>query len=274
MRPHYPKKSLGQHFLRDRSVVTRILEAARLHGSDTVMEIGPGSGALTLSLYSMVDHVLAVEKDRDLAERLCMEAKALEAHNIEVLCEDILRMDFACLDRFSTGKIIVLGNLPYNISSPILELLTAERRRFSRAVLMFQKEVADRLAAAPGTKAYGALSVLTQYHAKVRILLRVGREAFRPQPKVDSAVVELDFQEPHPKRARDEGLFHSVVRASFAHRRKTLLNTLTARFPRLGRAQLESALRASGIDPGRRAESLGIDDFISLSASLPLGKHP
>jgi 16S rRNA (adenine1518-N6/adenine1519-N6)-dimethyltransferase len=255
-------------------VVSRILEAARLHGSDKVMEIGPGSGALTLSLYSMVDHVLAVEKDRDLAERLRMEAKALEAHNIEILCEDILRMDLACLDRFSPGKIIVLGNLPYNISSPILELLTAERRRFSRAVLMFQKEVADRLAAAPGTKAYGALSVLTQYHAKVRILLRVGREAFRPQPKVDSAVVELDFQEPHPKRARDEGLFHSVVRASFAHRRKTLLNTLTARFPQLGRAPVESSLRASGIDPGSRAESLGIDDFISLSSSLPLGKRP
>ncbi len=268
MKPRHSKKSLGQHFLRDRSVVARILEAAGLEPSDRVLEIGPGPGALTLPLSAMVERVLAVEKDPELAEGLRRKAATLQAGNIDVVCEDILRLDLRRLDDLTRGKILVLGNLPYSISSPILELLITERHRFSRAVLMFQKEVADRLAAGPGTRAYGSLSVMVQYQARVRLLFKVGGQAFRPRPKVDSAVVELDFAKPHPNRAQDEDRFRSVVRAAFAHRRKTLLNALSSSLPGLGRAKVESALRDSGIDPGRRAETLAIDDFLHLTSAL------
>jgi len=265
---HRPRKRLGQHFLADRGVVRSILDASGLGPSDRVLEIGPGRGALTLPLARGVSHVLAVEKDRDLAEWLRQALQARGVDNVTLLCEDILRFDFDLLDRFSPCGAQVIGNLPYNVSTPVLERLIRNRRRILRAVLMFQKEVADRLTASPGGRTYGALTVLVGVHARVRRVLRVGREAFRPRPQVASAVVELDFAFPHPARPRDETWFRRVVKGAFAHRRKTLQNALAASFPAIERDEVRGALVDCGIDPSRRAETLGIEEYIRLGRAF------
>lgn len=269
MNGHRAKKRFGQHFLVDRKMVRRILDRARLEAPDRVLEIGPGKGALTFPLSERVDRILAVEKDRDLAKRLERKLAERDINHVTVVCEDILSFDFTRLTRFAPQGIQVVGNLPYNISSPILERLIDQRRRLRRAVLMFQREVADRLAASPGSRRYGALTVLIGYHARVARLTRVGKESFSPRPQVDSSVVELDFGAPHPERAGDEGRFQRVVRGAFAHRRKTLLNALSMAFPGCSRTTLEEALRGCGIEPIRRAETLSISDYIRLERALP-----
>jgi len=266
---HRPIKRFGQHFLVDRKVIGRILERATLGPSDRILEIGPGKGALTLPLSRRVDRVLAVEKDRDLVERLMQRLHERGVTNVDALCGDILRFDFTRLEGFAPDGVHVVGNLPYNISSPVLETLIRQRRRIHRAVLMFQKEVADRLAATPGGRNYGALTVLIGYHARIAPLAKVGKEAFRPRPRVESAVVELDFDRPHPARAAHEACFQEVVRGAFAHRRKTLLNTLSIAFPGLDRQTLERVLAECGIEPIRRAETLSIDEYLGLAAAWP-----
>lgn len=262
------RKKFGQHFLADRSVIRRILDRAGLTPLDRVLEIGPGRGALTLPLARLVDRVLAVEKDRDLAASLRESLASRGVENVTVVTGDILHVDFAGLDPGSPANGLVLGNLPYNISTPVLERLIEHRSLFRGAVLMFQKEVADRLTAQPGSRTYGALSVLVGYHAGVSRLFRVGSQAFRPRPRVDSAVVRLDFERPFPERAEDEAWFRRVVRAAFAHRRKTLQNALLTSFPDRTRADVANALLKGEIDPERRAETLSIADFIRLSHTL------
>jgi len=250
-------------------VIRRILDRASLTSADRVLEIGPGRGALTLLLARRVDHVLAVEKDRDLAALLEESLASRGVENVTLVTKDILTFDFTSLEPASTGKWLAIGNLPYNISTPVLERLIEHRRIFRAAVLMFQKEVADRLTAQPGSRTYGALTVLVGYHATVSRLLRVGRESFRPIPRVDSAVVRLDFERPFPERAEDETWFRSVVRAAFAHRRKTVQNALLTSFPDCSKTDVIQALHDGGIDPGSRAETLGIEDFLRLSRVLP-----
>lgn len=264
----HARKKFGQHFLVDRSVIHRILDRADLTPLDRVLEIGPGRGALTLPLARRVDRVLAVEKDRDLAALLQASLTSRGVENVTLVTGDILHFDFTRFDPGSPGNALAMGNLPYNISTPVLERLIDHRRLFRRAVLMFQKEVADRLCAQPGSRTYGALSVLVGYHAEVTRLLRVGKEAFRPRPRVDSAVVRLDFERPFPERAEDEAWFRCVVRAAFAHRRKTLQNALLASFPDRTRDDVRRALLSAELDPGVRAEALGIADFIRLSCTL------
>ncbi len=263
------KKSLGQHFLKDRRVIHEILELAGLDSSNRILEIGPGRGALTFPLSARVERLLAVEKDRDLAALLQERLAARKIENAEVICCDILRFDFSILDEFSRDRIHVIGNLPYNVSTPVLETLIDHRERFRRAVLMFQKEVADRLAASPGGRSYGALTVLVGLHARVRRLLRVGKKSFHPIPRVDSTVVELDFDLPHSPPAPDEARFRAVVKGAFSHRRKTLQNALLAAFPAWDRDAVGRVLADCRIEPGRRAETLSIDDFLRLSEAFP-----
>ncbi|MGD8386248.1 MAG: 16S rRNA (adenine(1518)-N(6)/adenine(1519)-N(6))-dimethyltransferase RsmA [Desulfobacteraceae bacterium] len=263
------RKKFGQHFLADRNVIRRILDRAGLTSLDRVLEIGPGRGALTLPLAGRVASVLAVEKDRDLAAFLQESLASRGVENVTLVTKDILTFDFTSLEPGFDGKWLAIGNLPYNISTPVLERLIEHRRLFRGAVLMFQKEVADRLTAQAGSRTYGALSVLVRYHAEVSRLLRVGRECFRPSPRVDSTVVKLDFERPFPERAEDEVWFRNVVRAAFAHRRKTLQNALLTSFPDRTRTEVIQALRDGEIDPGSRAETLGIEDFLRLSRVLP-----
>jgi len=265
---HRARKRFGQHFLVDQGVIHSILRHSGLDASHRVLEIGPGRGSLTVPLARRVGHVLAVEKDRDLVPILLEKLEGKGVTNVTLVNEDILGFDMERVGAFAPGKAVVLGNLPYNISSPVLERLITNRHLFQKAVLMFQKEVADRLTAHPGTKTFGALTVMVGYHARVARLIQVKSGAFIPRPRVDSAVISLDFEAPHPRRAPDDAWFRKVVRAAFAHRRKTVQNSLLTSFPSRGREEIAAALDSCGIEPGRRAETLSIDDFIDLSKAL------
>ncbi len=265
-----PRKSLGQHFLADQGVVHRILARARLVPSLPVLEVGPGHGELTLPLAKSMERVLAVEKDGRLAERLREKLRERGIANVTVIDGDILRWPFETALARPSERLQVIGNLPYNISAPFLEKLLENRCRLDRAVLMFQLEVARRLTAPPGNKSYGALSVIVQGQARVKPLFEVPGTAFRPRPKVDSMVVEMDFGPPARAAGIPDVRFRQVVRASFAHRRKTLLNSLRGALPSLEREGLRAAIETCGIDPGCRAETLELEDFLCLAGQLEL----
>jgi 16S rRNA (adenine1518-N6/adenine1519-N6)-dimethyltransferase len=265
---HLPRKRFGQHFLTDQRVIRRIVEYAKFDPTDRVLEIGPGRGALTIPLSRHVERILAIEMDQDLIPILNDKLRRLEISNVTLINDDILHFDLKKLTEFAKGKAPAIGNLPFNISSPVLEILINHRNRFQRAVLMFQKEVADRLVALPGSKTFGALSVMAGYYGRVTPLLRIGKKSFRPQPKVDAAVVQIDFEQPFPRRAEDEKWFQRVVKGAFAHRRKTIQNSLTASFPSHTRDSILSALTQCSIESKKRAEALSIEDFIELSEAL------
>ena len=263
--PFRPKKSLGQHFLRDPLLIERILASAKFDKSSTVLEIGPGTGALTFPLASCVRHLIAVEKDGTLAEKLRADLRREGIGNVTLIHEDILKLDMAPL---SEEKIEVIGNIPYNISSPLIEMLIRNRELIPRAILTLQHELAARLTASPGNKQYGALTVLIQYHARLSPLLEVPRQAFFPKPKVSSTVVQFEFLRPFPRRVDSEDSLRKVVRAAFAHRRKTLLNSLRGTFPSWEVQSLLNAMEHCAIDPQRRAETLSMDDFINLTEAV------
>lgn len=262
------RKRLGQHFLRDPSVIRQIILRAGFAPDAVVVEIGPGLGALTLPLAESVRQVIGIEKDSRLAEILKDRLIHKGIQNVLLVNEDVLKTDLQEAARPYGGKIQVIGNLPYNISTPFLEKLIRSRQVVTRAVLTFQAEVARRLIASPGNKQYGAMTVLVQYHAGISPLLEIPKEAFHPPPKVKSMVVELDLTRAHPTRARDEEAFKKLVKGAFAHRRKTLINSLKGTFSEWGHDEILMALKRSGIDPGKRAETLGIDDFIRLAQGL------
>ena len=263
-----PKKSLGQHFLRDEEVVRKIVHKARFDPTDRVLEIGPGLGALTLLLARKAHHVIAVEKDSRLTDILNKKLSAEKIENVLLINEDILKLDFSRVPSLHKREVRVIGNLPYNISSPTLEKLFENRHMVNRAVLMLQSEFADRLIANPGTKAFGAMTVFIQYHAHVSPLLHVPKEAFHPRPKVDSMVLEIDFQRPYPERTEDDIKFRTVVKGAFAQRRKTLLNSLKNTLVSYSREEILAALEKCEIDPKRRAETLTIEDFLRLTSAL------
>lgn len=263
-----PKKRLGQHFLRDEGIVRKIIHKARVDPSDHVLEIGSGLGALTIPLAALVHHVVAVEKDPRLAEMLKKRLARDDISNVRVINEDILKLELEGIPRLPAKKIKVLGNLPYNISTPFLERLVENRNLVSRAVLMFQLELARRLTASPGNKQFGAMTVLVQYYAHISPLLEVSKASFYPRPKVDSMVLDLDFERPHPRRAEDEAKFKMVVKGAFAHRRKTLLNSLKRTLSPRTSHEILYALRKCAIDPGKRAETLNIDHFLCLTSAL------
>ncbi len=263
-----PTKKLGQHFLRDTSIIHQIILRAGFESDSPVIEIGPGKGALTFPLAESVRHVVAVEKDSRLAEFLRDRLLERGIENVTLVNDDVLRFRFEDVADSFGGSIQVIGNLPFNISSPFLEKLINTKAIVTRAVLTFQVELGRRLVASPGNKQYGAMTVLVQYHARVSPLLEIPRKAFYPPPKVESIVVELDFTRPHPVRAENEEIFRRVVKAAFAHRRKTLINSLKGTFREWNPDDLLIALRKSGIEPGKRAEVVEINDFIRLSDLL------
>ena len=263
-----PKKRLGQHFLNNLGVIHEIIAQGNFSTQDEILEIGPGRGALTLPLAGKVNRIFAVEKDTQLVEILQKGLSKAGISNVMLINQDILRFDFDSLPRPAAGKIQVIGNLPYNISSPLIERLITHRRIFGRALLMFQLELAQRLLAVPGHREYGAITVSLRYYASVSPILQVTRDAFYPRPKVASMVLKLDFEDPYPRRADDERHFRRVVKGAFAHKRKTLINSLRGSLKDRSGAEILKALEVCGIDPKKRAETLDIDDFISLSAAL------
>lgn len=265
-----PRKSLGQHFLVHQGVVNRVIGAAAIGPGEPVLEIGPGRGALTVPLARSAGTVVAVEKDPLLVDYLREKLRAAGIGNVTIHQADILRWDFQALETRDGVRHVVLGNLPYNISSPLIEKLTFHRRWVSRAVLMLQEEMALRLTAGPGKKDYGAMTVLVGYVTRVSPVLRVSREAFRPRPGVDSMVVHLDFDAPYPRRALDDEVFRKVVKAAFGQRRKTLWNALAGKSGSWPRECVAAACESCGVDPRRRGETLDMEEFLCLSDALAL----
>lgn len=257
------KKRLGQNFLVDRNILQKIVAAAELEADDTVLEVGPGLGALTQALAERAGRVVAVEIDEQLIPVL---HKTLAAYpNVTIVHADALRLDLGSLVP-GAAKVKVVANLPYYITSPLLMHFLEADLPLERLVVMVQAEVAERLQAAPGSKAYGALTVAVQYRAEVTRVAKVPRTVFLPQPGVDSAILCLRLR-PYPVRPKDEGLFFAVVRAAFAQRRKTLRNALAPLAGERGVA-VEEVLGKANVDPAVRGETLSIEAFIAVADAL------
>lgn len=256
------RRALGQHFLRDAGIARAIVDLVAPTAADLVVEIGPGEGALTDPLARRAGRLIALEVDRGLIERLRRRLPA-----IEIVEADARTWDYGALLRPPGGRVLVVGNLPYSVGKPILQALVEARTAIDEMALMLQLEVAERVAAPPGGKTYGSLSVLTQLYCDARIALRVPAGAFRPPPKVDSAVLHLRPLLAPRVDVGDGARFQTVVRAAFAQRRKTLANTLAAGLG-LPVGTVRDAAAGAGVDPGRRAETLNIKEFAALASRL------
>jgi 16S rRNA (adenine1518-N6/adenine1519-N6)-dimethyltransferase len=258
----HPRKQLGQHFLADLNLARKIVDAVGEPGGP-VLEIGAGLGALTFLLAERGHQVQAVEVDRQLADEL--RGAMAPWPSVQVIQADIRTLDLATLAPGTPGtRLRIAGNLPYNLTSEILIQLLRAADAFSSAVLMVQDDVAERLAAEPGGKAYGSLTVTLGLAFAIELFLRVPRQAFWPAPAVDSAVIRLD---PHPTRPPDFRWIEQVVRAAFGQRRKTIGKALAAGLG-IERDRIETAIRATGLDPAARAEVLSPADFVHLARAL------
>lgn len=266
------KKALGQNFLVDDNVLSRIVSCVAPAAEDLILEVGPGRGALTKLLAASGARFLAVEWDRDLLPLLSAEFAG--APNVEIAHGDILRVDLRQIlsSRGAVRKWKVAANLPYNISSQVLFRFLECSDLFQRLVLMLQKEVGDRLVAPAGCKDYGALTVLLRLHFDIRREFVVKPGAFRPIPKVDSAVLSFTPLETPRAEVGDEDFFRRLVKGAFNQRRKTLLNSLRSAGFGDEDGSLPEALSRSGIDGGRRGETLSLDEFAALSRELLAGK--
>ena len=255
------QKKLGQHFLVDESVVRRIAESLELKADMPVLEIGPGIGTLTQFLAMTGARVTAVELDRRCIEIMGTTLKAY--NNIRIVQGDVLNLDFAEL--MGTGPFQIAGNLPYYITTPIVMKILEGQVPAEKMVFMVQKEVADRMVSAPGSKEYGALSVAVQYHTKAVKLFEVPSAAFMPPPAVDSAVILCTKRAQPPVDVPSEKLFFRVVRAAFGQRRKTLANSLQG--GGFSKEEVTAMLQETGIKGERRGETLSLDEFAALSRS-------
>jgi len=258
-------RALGQHFLRDDSVAERIVAVLAPTPRDLVVEIGPGHGALTHRLARAAGHLLAIDVDRDLVAQLTARF-ASELH-VEIRLADARAFDYRGLPALRPdpgGRVLVAGNLPYSVGKPILMALVEAGRAVDEMALMLQKEVAERVAAEPGGKTYGSLSVLTQIACETRLCFAVPPGAFRPPPQVDSAVLHLRVRAASlvpPGRAQQ---FRTVVLAAFGQRRKSLANALASGL-QMGSERTRALCEAAGIEPGRRAETLSLAEFARLA---------
>ena len=257
------KKSLGQNFLIDNNVINKIVDEVSACNNDLIIEIGPGRGALTSKLKKKGCIVIAYELDTDLSNIL----SKLEDDKLHVIYKDFLNSNINDdIKDIKYNNLYLVGNLPYYITSPILMYLLESKIPFKRIVVMVQKEVADRLSSKPGTKDYGVITAAVSYYADVKTLFEVKRDCFIPSPNVDSAVIEL-IPRKHPTcKPKSEDMFFKTIKASFAQRRKTLLNSISkSGYITLPKEEIERAISDCGISPSVRGETLSIDDFAKLS---------
>lgn len=255
---HVARKRFGQNFLHDAHIIQKIGQSTGVTAKDHVVEIGPGRGALTEVLLATGARVTAIELDRDLLPIL--RTQFFNQPNFTVLEGDALKFDFGTLAT-PENPIKLVGNLPYNISTPLIFHLLEQRQHIIDMHFMLQKEVVDRLCAEPGTKAYSKLTVMTQYYCRPTWLFNVPPGAFTPQPKVDSAIVRLVPRPATELLAKDTAVLSRLVRTAFSQRRKTLRNNLKNDYD-------VSLLETVGIDPGIRPEVLTVNDFVRLSNAL------
>jgi len=249
------RKHLGQNFLFDPSILLNIIRSADLSDRDTVIEIGPGPGRLTRLLAERVEKVIAIELDHYLYNKLTEELK--DCNNVDLVLGDALKFPFERLDCFK-----VVANIPYYITTPIIFRLIEAAQKLESMTLTIQKEVAERIVAGPGTKDYGILSIMVQFRAEPELTFIIPKEAFRPVPKVDSAVIHMRLRKEPAVSVQDEALFTRVVKTAFSQRRKTLLNSLKPF------QNIRDILIQAGIDPQRRPETLSITEFAILSDIL------
>ena len=268
------KKSLGQNFLTDHRIARQIIDSVSPRAEDVIIEIGPGTGALTAMLARRSGHLVAIEIDASLVEEL---RRTVSARNLSIVNADVLKLDWqrtiedarSSIVDVASMRVRVVANLPYYISTAIIERLLSPGRGLFDMTLMLQREVADRIVSEPGNKAYGYLSVMVQYYSLASKLFDVPPPAFTPSPKVWSAVIRLVVRERPAVEVADEAKFFALVRAAFAQRRKTIRNNLKAAATALEfRGPVESALEAASIDPRRRAETLSLVEFAELCKQL------
>ena len=255
---HIPRKRFGQHFLSDQSIIHRIVAALQPAVTDHLVEIGPGQGALTLPVLKAIRKLDAVELDRDLIQPL--QDRCKHAGELTVYETDVLEFDFARLYQ-DARKLRVFGNLPYNISTPLIFHLLSYHKIIADMLFMLQKEVALRLAAQVSTKDYGRLSVMIQYYCRVEYLFDVPPESFFPPPKVYSSIIRLVPYEVLPHRAADEKLFAEVVKQAFSQRRKTLRNSLK-------NLMTDAVWETLSIRSDIRAENLSVADFVQIANAI------
>lgn len=267
VRPH---KSLGQNFLIDEEVIATIVEVSGVTNDTLVLEIGPGTGALTLPLAERAGRVIAVDLDPDMIAGL--RVKTFGMDNVELILGDILETDIRKVTEQSMGEhglseLRIIGNLPYYITTPIIMKLLEAGTGAKSITVMMQKEVGDRIAAEPGNRASGAITYPVHYYAEVTEICDVPRECFYPVPGVDSVVLRLDLRDEPAVKVNSEEILMRCIKAGFSMRRKTLLNAL-ASLDGYDKQSLSEALEAAGIDPGRRAETLTLEEFARLADSL------
>ncbi|MFR6151296.1 MAG: 16S rRNA (adenine(1518)-N(6)/adenine(1519)-N(6))-dimethyltransferase RsmA [Peptoniphilus sp.] len=257
-------KSLGQNFLIDGNIVRKIADAAEISEDDNILEIGPGVGTMTEELALRAKKVVAVEIDEKLRE---LHKETLDIENVKVIYGDFLELDLEKIveEEFGDEGFKVVANLPYYVTTPIIEKLLLSKVNLISITVMVQKEVAKRLAAQPGNKDYGSLSVFINYYTDCKYKFQVPSSVFMPKPNVDSAVVNLKMKE---REDLDTDFLFKIVRAAFTTRRKTLLNSFSNSGLPYSKDDIKRVLELSGIDAGRRAETLSLEEFIILSVNF------
>ncbi|MDD5730452.1 MAG: 16S rRNA (adenine(1518)-N(6)/adenine(1519)-N(6))-dimethyltransferase RsmA [Candidatus Omnitrophica bacterium] len=255
-----PKKSLGQNFLADKNIVRKIISACGFGPSDMVLEIGAGRGEMTVSIAGLVKEIHAVEIDSGLSPILVDNLRPFQ--NARVINQDILKLDLDGFFKESGGKIKIFGNIPYYITTPIIEKVFAYRDKIGAAYFTVQKEFAERIAANPGSKVYGSFSCFVQYYAVPKILFTISKSCFSPAPKVDSCLLQLEIRAKPPVMVKDEKLFFKVIRSAFNKRRKILRNSLKDIVPE---DRLNDFFLRYNIDPRIRPECFSLEDFANLS---------
>lgn len=255
---YLPKKHLGQNFLADPRIQQKIIASSNLRAGDAILEIGPGQGAITRLIAPHVQSVLTIEKDKDLIEGLRSE---FIGTNVEIINKDFLAWEMNDLK----SQVKVIGNIPYNISTPIIEKLIAHRSLVTQAYLTVQLEFGQRLAANPGSKDYGSLSCFIQFYAGVKLLFPIKSSAFRPAPKVDSCFVRLDFQDPPVFKPCNDILMFKFIRTVFTQRRKNILNSASSM---VDKAKMASILKDLSIPSDARPETLSLQNFVDISHRL------
>lgn len=254
-----PKKSLGQNFLVDKNIQRKIIDSIEFKSNDTVLEIGAGRGELTWLIAKTARYVYALEIDSDLCQTLKINLK--RHSNVKIINKDILKFNLSKYFGKTAGKIKIFGNIPYYISSPIIEHILKFKDKIDSMFITVQKEFGKRVVAAAGSKDYSSFSCFVQYHSLPKILFTIKKGSFFPVPKVDSCLLRLDIRGLAPVEIKDEGLFFKVIRASFNKRRKTLRNSLSGIIPK---QKLDLFFTRFGMDPNIRPEQLSLSDFANL----------
>jgi 16S rRNA (adenine1518-N6/adenine1519-N6)-dimethyltransferase len=267
----HARKQLGQHFLENPAASEMIVNRCRVMPEDVVLEIGSGLGALTIPVARIAKKVYAVEKDHKIISLLKTELASNSLFNVILIEKDILKVNIEEFAEEANPKILVLGNLPYNISSQVLVKLIKSRNAVSRAILMFQKELAQRITAHPGCKEYGRLTVMLNYCADVKKVASVKASQFFPRPKVDSEVLEITFKD-NLKYSDNEEFLYRIIKAAFGQRRKNLKNALAGSELHIAAETSRHVLENAGIDPTRRAETLTVEEFVRLRDRLKVDR--